>query len=329
MLQPRDPTRRRSRIVRWVLLGVAVLVLVPALVATVFVASLGRTFDSARHTIPDPFPTPRAPKPTTGPAADAVNLLLLGYDVDAVDPETPQFVGKRQADTLMVVHIPADRRHVYVMSILRNSLVPVVGHGQQAVNAALALGGVRLQVQTVERLLGVRMDHVISASLVGTRGLTDALGGITVRNPSAFSQDGYAFQPGVVRLDGKRALAYIRGGSNSADGDITRARAQSAYVRGMLDDVFQAKTLLNPGALATSVSVLSPYLAVDQHFDSAYVAGLGLSLRGIGSADIRTFALPAPTMRRMGRANVLELDRAALAQVRRDLKNDSLDQYVH
>jgi len=327
VLQPRASTAKRRGILKWVLLGTAGLLVVAVLAAGGFLAFVGHSFDSTRHVVRDAFPAVRAPK-ATGPAVHAVNLLVLGYDVDVKDPETPQFVGKRQADTLMLIHIPADRHHVYVMSILRDSLVPVPGHGQQAVNAALAFGGMPLQVQTVEGLLGVRIDHVISVSLVGMRDLTDALGGVTVRNRSAFENDGYTFQRGSVELNGEQALAYIRGGSNRASGDEGRARAQATYFRGVLADVLQAKTLLNPAALATVVSVLAPYLTVDEGFNSAYIADLGVSLRNIRSGDITTFALPAPKVRQQGLAHVLLLDQSALSQVQQHLKDDSLDEYV-
>lgn len=326
MPRPNPSERSPRRTVRWVLLGVAGLVVVGVLASLAFAAFLAGTFDNGRRTIPDAFPASRAPR-ATGAAADAVNLLVLGYDADAVDVENPQLVGKQEADALMLVHIPADRGHVYVMSILRNTLVPVPGHGQKAINTALAYGGMPLQIQTVEGLLGVRIDHVVKVSLVGMRGFTEALGGVTVHNRSAFENDGYTFQPGTLRLDGARALAYIRSG-DGAEGDAGRARAQAAYVRGVLDEVFRAKTLLNPAALATVVSVVSPYLAVDKGFDSAYIADLGLSLGGVRSDDVTTFALPAPTERRIGSTHVLELDRSALAQVRRHLADDSLDAYV-
>jgi anionic cell wall polymer biosynthesis LytR-Cps2A-Psr (LCP) family protein len=159
------------------------------------------------------------------------------------------------------------------------------------------------------------------------RGFTDALGGVTVHNRVAFENDGYAFRRGIVKLDGKRALAYIRSG-HGAVGDAGRARAQAAYARAVLEDVLQAKILLNPAALLTVVSVVSPYLTVDDGFDSAYVANLGLSLRGVRSRDVRTFALPAPTVRQVGLEHVLLLDRPVLARVRQDLADDSLDKYV-
>ncbi len=309
------------------LLGVAGLVVVAVVASVAFVWSVGRRYDDARHTIAQPFPAVRAPKPT-GVAAQSVNLLLIGQDVDMVDPETPQFVGKQQADTLMLIHIPADRQHVYVMSILRNSLVPVAGHGTQAVNAAMSFGGVPLQVQTVEQLLGVRMDHVMSVDLKGMEDLTDALGGVTVENRVRFSYHGHSFAPGSRRLDGAAALAYVRGGDTTAAGDSTRARAQTAYLNGVLDSVFQAKTLLNPAALATAVSVVSPFISVDKGLDSAFLADLGLSLRDVRAGDVKTYTLPTAGIRMLGKAHVLELDQRALSRVREHLRTDTFGELL-
>jgi LCP family protein required for cell wall assembly len=328
VLRPAPPDRRRLRLAQWLIIGVAGVLVVAVLASLAFAYFLGRTFDSARHTIAQPFPAVRAPV-ATGEAAHAQNILLLGQDVDTVDPDSPQFVGKQQADTIMLVHIPADRQRVYVMSVLRNSIVDIPGHGRQTVNAALAYGGMPLQVQTIEQLLGVRIDHVMSVSLVGLKGLTDALGGVTVDNPVAFANDGFRFRSGAHRLDGRQALAYVRAGSSSATGDAGRARAQTAYLRGVLEDVFRAKTLLNPGALAAAVSVMSPYLTVDKGLDSGYVANLGFSLRDVRADDVKAFTLPAPTVRMLGAARALELDRGALDRIRRDLRNDSLDELIH
>lgn len=317
----------RSHVLRWVLVGIGGLLVVAGVASGAYVYSLANTFDSSRHTLADAFPDQRAPV-AAGKAARAVNILLLGQDVDAVDPENPQFVGKREADAIMVVHVPADRKRIYVLSVLRNSLVDVPGRGKQAINSAVAFGGMPLQVQTVEQLLGVRMDHVVSVSLAGMKDLTDALGGVTVQNPKAFSSKGFSFEPGRQRLSGAEANAYIRGGSNSAASDAARARAQAAYFRGLLNDVLRAKTLLDPTALLTAVSVISPYVTTDKGFDSAYVADLGLSLRGLRADDVTMLSLPAPKFAALGRAKVLEIDRSALAAVRAALKADTLDQYV-
>lgn len=327
MLQAKRQGRRwpRRRVLRWVLGGVAGLVVVAVLAAVAFTLVLGRTFDDGRKTLAQPFPSVRAPRPA-GAASASVNILLLGQDADSVDGQRPQFIGKDEADTVMLVHVPADRQHLYVMSILRYSNVEVPNHGMQPLNTAMAIGGVPLQVQTVEQLLGVRLDHVVTLDLAGMKDLTDSLGGVSVQNPVRFTNDGYTFAPGAQRLTGAQALAYVRNGAHGAAGDNTRAQAQAAYFRGVLEDVFRAKTLLNPPALATTVSVVSPYLTVDKGFDSAYVGGLGFSLRNLRSDDVEMMTLPTTGTRAVNGVDVLEVDQAALARVRQALRDDSFDE---
>ena len=320
---------RRPRRVRplKVLLGVAGgFVALAVVAAAIFIFSLAHTYDSSRTTISDAFPVTAARPPvSTGKASGAVNILLLGTDVDAVDPESPQMAGKRESDTVMVVHVPADRKHVYVMSILRNSLVEVPGHGPQPINAAYAYGGGKLAVQTVEGLTGVRMDHVVVLSLSGLKGLTDALGGVTITTPHPLvGKDGDVFPAGTRKLDGTQALSFIRAGDFRATGDGQRATAQEAYFRGVVGNALSAKTLLDPVTISTVVSFLSPYLGADKSFDAATIGTLGFGLRGLHSNDIRIFRMPTSGVGELDGASVVKLDQAGVSRVREALRTDTL-----
>lgn len=320
-------TRRRPlKIVLAVLGGVVVLAVAGA---AVFAFSLAHTYDTSRHVV-DAFPAAKdRPKKATGAAAKAVNVLLLGTDVDTADPESPQFVGKREADTVMLLHIPADRSKVYAVSILRNSLVDVPGHGQQAINAAYAYGGVKLEVQTVEQLLKVRVDHVVDMSLTGLSGLTDALGGVEVHTPVAFSNDGVEFPVGTQKLDGAEALAYLRAGDFKATGDATRATAQEQYFRGVLRQVLSTRLLLDPAALAASVTAFSPYLSTDRDMDSATVAALGASLRGLRSTDLVTVRVADDGVTKQDGASVVRLDGNRVRILAESLRTDAMFAYAN
>jgi LCP family protein required for cell wall assembly len=318
------PRRTRLTIALAIVGGIAV---VAVLAVAAFALTLSVSYDSKRHVV-DAFPaTADRPKAATGTAGGAVNLLLIGTDVDAADPESPQFVGKREADTLMLLHIPADRSKVYAVSILRNSLVDVPGHGEQAINAAYAYGGVKLTVAATEHLLNVRVDHVVDVSLTGLRGLTDALGGVDVTTPTAFSNDGIDFPAGTSTLDGREALAYLRAGDYRAKGDSTRAAAQEQYFRAVMRQVLSAKLLLDPAAMAASVSVFSPYLATDSGLDSSTIAGLGLSLRGLHSSDLVTVRVATSGAGTVDGASVLTLDRNRVRVLSEALRTDAMFSY--
>jgi LCP family protein required for cell wall assembly len=314
-----------ARIIKILLGSVAGLVVLTLVGVGGFVYSLASSYNSQRHVLAEAFPKSGRPAATTGKAAQAVNILLLGTDVDAADPESPQFVGKREADTIMLLHVPADRRAVYAMSILRNSEVPIPGHGSNAINAAYAYGGAPLEVRTVEQLIGVRVDHVVELSLTGMRGFTDALGGTTVRTATAVTgKDGTVFPAGTTKLNGTQALSFLRAGNFKATGDSQRAADQEVYFQAVMNQVLSAKILLNPTAIGTAVSLLSPYLSTDQGFDAATVGTLGFSLRGLHGSDVHQLRLPTSGIGEIDGASVVNVDQVGLARVRLALRDDSM-----
>ena len=74
--------------------------------------------------------------------------------------------GESDTDTLMIVHVPAGRRSVQVVSLPRDSWVSIPGHGMNKINAALGIGGPRLMVQTVEQDTGVTINDYVSVNFL-------------------------------------------------------------------------------------------------------------------------------------------------------------------
>lgn len=271
------------------LVGIATVI---AVVVSVFVGGLARSYDAGRDVIRDPFPSGPRPAPTTDGAED---VLLIGSDSrSGYDPdgEHRERDGGGRSDTLMLAHLPADRQGVYLTSIMRDSWVDVPGHGMAKINAAYAWGGVPLTVQTVEQLLDVRIDHVAEIDFAGFERMTDALGGVTVDSPQAFSARGHHYTAGPNRLDGAAALAFVRERYAFADADHTRVRNQQAFVRGVVEGLLSKGTLTNPRRIQDFVAATSGYLSVDQDLTFSTLVGLGWSLRDVRTADLHTFTLP-------------------------------------
>ena len=122
--------------------------------------------------------------------------------------------GHGRSDSLMVMHLAADRKSAYMISFPRDMYVPIPGHGKNKINAAFALGGPSLTVRTLERLLNTRMDHVAVIDYGGFINMTKELGGVTVYNKHASAYQGYKFPVGDVSLRGDQALAYVRERNN-------------------------------------------------------------------------------------------------------------------
>lgn len=316
----RRPALRALMVVTASLLGVATAL---AVVATVFIGDLVRSYDDGRTVIADAIPTGERP----APSGAAVNVLLIGSDSrDSARGADRDGAGGGRSDTLMLAHVPADRHDVTLVSILRDTWVEVPGHGRAKINAAYSWGGVPLTVQTVEQFLDVRVDHVAEIDFAGFEDMTDALGGVTVQSPRAFRSRGHDFTAGANRLDGAQALAFVRERYSFPDADRTRVRNQQAFVRGVFQQALSAGTLTNPTRVSDFVAATSAHLSVDAGLDARRLVDLVWSLRGIGGQDLHTVTMPTSGSGTSpdGQAyvTVSEADRQALSAA---LRTDDLD----
>jgi len=224
------------------------------------------------------------------------------------------------------VHVDADRENVYVMSIMRDLYVPIPGHGSNKINAAFAYGGSPLTVQTVEQLLGVRIDHVAIIDFEGFKGMTTALGGVDVFSPQAFStKGGFSYQAGLNKLEGDAALAFVRERYAFADADFTRVKNQQAFVKGLANTILSRATLTDPGKVSAFVTAMSPYLTVDKEFDIGTIASLGFSLRSIDGSKMHFFTVPTAGTGSIGGQSIVNVDQPGLDAVKAALANDSLN----
>lgn len=331
MSETRSRPRRKPKRRLWiVLISVASVLLLAAGAVTAYGLSLSHTFNKTEK-IPQAFPKESdRPAPLIGEAAKAQNILLLGSDTrGSVGGDLNDIRGQR-SDTMMIVHIPADRKGVQVMSVMRDSWVTIAGHGDAKINAALSYGGMPLVVQTLESLIGVRIDHVAIVDFQGFKGITNALGGVTVNNPIAFDSGnvkGYQFAQGPIKLNGAEALAYVRERYAFSDGDYQRVRNQQLYLKAVLGAVLSTDTLTNPVKISNLVGAIVPYLTVDKGFDSAYVSGLAVEMRNVRMGDVRFFTLPTTGTGMIGDQSVVLLDDDQVALVKKAFQTDTLDEY--
>jgi len=311
------------------------IVIVLVLAAAAGVASIGsivgRLFDLKLSTLSDPFPAEAARPPvSTGLAASAQNILLLGSDTwDEVNGSLVN-ISKQRSDTIMVVHIPADRHHVYVMSILRDSWLDLPGHGSDKINAALSYGGVPLAVQTIEGLIGTRIDHVALVDYAGYKGLTDTLGGVDILNPVGFqsSASDHYYPSGLQHLTGDETLAFAREWRAFPDGDFQRVRNQQLVMRATLTKAMQPETLTDPGKVSALLSAVRPFIAVDEGLNVDYLTALAGSLASIRSTDFTFFTAPTKGIGVTSDGqSIVNLDLQKLQAVQHAFQTDTLDTF--
>ncbi|MET0933519.1 MAG: LCP family protein, partial [Mycetocola sp.] len=272
----------------------AMIVVGTSAVLGAYTARLSATFDNAKKIeVEEVFPA-EATRPDV-PANASQNILLMGSDTRGSLSRNIGDVSGTRSDTIMVVHISAARDTVHVMSFLRDSWVDIPGLGTAKLNAALADGGVPLAVQTIEGLIGARIDRVAIVDFAGFKGLTNALGGVEVDNPVAFEathMKGKTFAQGLNTLTGEEALAFVRERYAFPDGDYQRVRNQQIFIKAVLREILSTETLTNPLRLDHLVSTLAPFLTLDAGFTSSYAAGMALQLHNIRMDDVTFFTAP-------------------------------------
>ena len=296
--QPEDveprPKRRRSRLVITLLsltAGVLAILVGAGVAFGIFAGNLASTYDAKTEKIPNAFPSGAA-RPEESKNG-ATNILLMGSDSrgDSTSIDSSAASDQR-TDTMMLVHLDADRKAVWVMSIMRDLWVDIPGHGEHKINAAFAYGGSALTVETIEELLGVRIDHVAIVDFQGFEGMTDALGGVDVVSPADFTARGQHFTKGVNHVNGEQALKFVRERYSFANGDYTRVENQQAFLRAIVEKVISKDTLTSPDKITGFVGALSKYLSVDDTLSATEIARLGVSLRGLDKGDVHFFTIP-------------------------------------
>ena len=262
----------------------------------------------------------------------AVNILLMGADnpqrlvkkptVAALLEDGEWDPGAYRSDTMMVVHIPADRKAAYVVSVPRDSYVPIyddegVQHGQNKINAAFAEYGPFGTWRTIENLSGVHIDHMAVIDYAGFNDLTEAIGGVDVYVPETVYDEAQEqeWTQGWHHVEGELALKYVRMRHGLIEGDFDRIDRQQNFLRAVLQKTLADGTIGNPFKLNRVLGAITDHLAVDQSWSTKDLRGLALSLRGIDSKKVRFLTLPLlryQDIPGVGSSNIINIQAAKL-----------------
>ncbi|GGF51626.1 hypothetical protein GCM10011519_27020 [Marmoricola endophyticus] len=277
--------------------------------------------------------TNRPAAPTDG----SMNLLLAGADNGDAGTIAQELAdgswtpGSHRSDTLIVLHLTADRKHAYLVSIPRDTYVPVSGHGEQKINAAFSYGGPSLAVQTVEQFTGLRMQHTAIIDWTGFRDLATALGGVQVYISEATSSQqgaGGEWKPGYTTLKGDRALRYVRTRYGLKNGDYDRIQRQQNFLRAALSQSASRGTLTDPVRFRNLLRAITGNLTVDSGLTNGDIRRLAWSLRGLRADDLSFVTAPMKRFATNAAGAVIIPDVARTKELFGDVRADRLDAYI-
>ena len=195
--------------------------------------------------------TENALDPGPFPLTGASTILVLGSDTRPAGSKEPgaQTTGNGRSDSILLLRVGGGKNSR--MSIARDTQVEIRGAGRQKINAAYAIGGAPLAIDTVKNYLGIEVNHIIEVSFSEFPDLIDAMGGIDYKGTCVRAKvNGGARNGGVtirikggkeVHLNGKQALALARVRKNACrpnENDLNRAARQQKILASMKSRVF-------------------------------------------------------------------------------------------
>ncbi len=187
--------------------------------------------------------------------------------------------GTDNSDSLMLLHIGGGRP--VLISIPRDSYVPIPGYGYNKINAALGLGGPSLLVKTVESVTGLRINHYVGIGFLGLVSVVDQVGGVNICLPAALqdTDSGANFKAGCQTMDGAQALAFVRDRHSFADEDLQRMQDQRAFLKALLDKATSPGVFLDPFAALPFASTSASAISVDQGTNLYSLVKMAFALR--------------------------------------------------
>lgn len=231
-------------------------------------------------------------RPDQNPGTD---YLIVGSDSRAglsrkeqLEFSTGRASGRR-TDTMMLMHTGSSGTSL--ISLPRDSYVPIAGHGRNKLNAAFAFGGPKLLASTVETVTGVQIDHYVEVDLRGFVDIVEAVGGVRVcvKEPIADKKAGIDLKRGCQELNGPDSLGYVRSRYTDPLGDLGRVQRQQQFLSALSNEVASPATLLNPFAMWGLTNAGVDSVRVDEGDNVIDLIRFAFAMRAVSGGDgVRT-----------------------------------------
>ena len=243
----------------------------------------------------DNIPAGERPTDTSG-----YNYLLVGSDSrEGLTKEqrkkyaTGNAAGNR-TDTIMIVHVSESGGKPVMVSLPRDSYVPIPGHDSNKINAAFALGGPKLLTNTVEQVTGLHIDGYVEIGLGGFASVVDSVGGVNLCVPRDMKdvKAGIDLKKGCQTLDGGNALGYVRSRYEDPLGDIGRAARQRQFLGALMKKAATPSTVLIPWRYKSFADASAAGLAVGEQTGITDAVRVLMAMRAVSNDEGLSLSVP-------------------------------------
>jgi LCP family protein required for cell wall assembly len=166
----------------------------------------------------------------------------------------------------MLLHIPGNGGPAVLVSLPRDSYVPIPGYGENKLNAAFSFGGPKLLAETVQNVTGLRIEHYMGIGFGGLVNVVNAVGGVTLcfKHSLHDAASGIHLKKGCHSLNGGQALSFVRTRHNFSTQDLQREQNQRVFMRALLSKVTSLGTMINPFAVIPAALGSADSITVDE-----------------------------------------------------------------
>jgi LCP family protein required for cell wall assembly len=242
---------------------------------------------------------------------NAMNILLIGSDSRAgVNRQFGAEVEGQRSDTIMVVHIAPDAHQIVVLSIPRDTVVPILtcapedgAPGQTAqpgqveqINATFAYGGPGCLWETIEQTTGIHLNNFIELTFTGFEHVVDDLGGVNVCLPVAINDTDSKLHltAGRHHVLGREALAFWRARYIGEGSDLQRIRRDQYLMASLLQGIEHSGLLSNPVKMYRVITDITRnhLVATDTGLTPGRLLAIAEDLHGVPSREVHFIEAP-------------------------------------
>jgi LCP family protein required for cell wall assembly len=212
-----------------------------------------------------------------------LNLLILGYQAD-----------EAATDTIILAHLDAGRRTATLVSIPRDTWVPIAGHGFMKINSAYAYGGPHASARAIAKLMGgIPIDAIVALQPDGAAQLVDAMGGLDVDVDEDMDYDDSSqalhihLRKGQQHLTGSQVAGYVRFRHDPAS-DFGRMKRQQRVLRLIIDQLSEPQNWTKLPKILTLARK-----QVNTTLNNRQLVSLLTVYRNVPDDNVRSFTLPS------------------------------------
>lgn len=248
-----------------------------------------------------------------GSSIPPFTLLVIGSDTRNLGAgASPQFgsssaVSGQRSDSIILVRVVPKTRSLALLSIPRDSLVPIPGYGTTRINTAFNAGSPNLLITVLQQDFGIEVNHVVEFNFDTFEQVADAVGGVDQWFPTP-AKDNFSLlnvPAGCVNLTGAQALGFVRSREYQyylngqwhyqyyPESDLARIQRQQAFTR---DLVKKARTKFGPTSvfeLNSLIGSITRNLTLDRQFSNSLLLSLARDYRTANLSTIPSYTFPA------------------------------------